>query len=95
VWLKAIAEGDIVETNSGTQSFEPALKFPRSYVLGGEFRRKHASLAKALVALTTHRGSQWRLDTGSRASTPAFRIERKRDLVEFLLRARRFRRRPV
>jgi hypothetical protein len=78
-----------VKTTRESLHFDPALKTRRSIHLAVEFARKHASLRSALQEIASLPGCQWRIGSAGGASTPSHNIERKRDFVEFFLRARR------
>ena len=97
IWLRAVAHGGSVTTTSReTFVFTSVVKTRRVILLGAEFTRKHSQLHTALKEIAASQGSQWRLDkTGGASSSSSavppstHRIECKRDLVQFLLHARR------
>jgi len=89
VWLRAVAHGGSVTTTRETFNFNAALKLRCSVHVADEFSRKHPPLRNALQEIVSLRQCQWRLGSAGGASTPSYRIERKRDFLEFLLRVRR------
>lgn len=94
IWLRAVAKGGAVRTVGGdTMRFVTAVKIRQTICLSDDFVRKHVSLHTALRQVVAMDGSKWTLGSSDAArggaSMPVHKIDRKRDFIEFLLRARR------
>ena len=89
-WLKAVSTGGVVSCEKQRICLQPARLGPSVGVtMSEEFQARHGSLAAALRAAAASRNGKWSIDKMGKSTQQICRISRKRDVVNFLLHARR------
>ena len=89
-WLKAISIGGTVSCESQKIFLQQACVGPSlSLSLSAEFEGRHKPLAQALRAAAASSKGRWTCNKTGKSAQKAHDISRKRDVVNFLLQARR------
>lgn len=86
-WLKVVASGGLVKCAGQSMALRPGVQCGHHVKLSSEFAEKHRHLADAIRKAARDSKGKWVLDSKN-AKLP-FHISKKRDIVDFLLRARR------
>jgi len=90
-WLKAISTGGLVTCEKKNMLVEQACKGPVLTInMTSEFKTRHGPVADAICVAAKNSEGKWLLDKLSKTTAEKVHdIARKRDVVSFLLQARR------
>ena len=89
-WLKAVSIGGLVACEKKQMLVEPPCKGPVLTInMTSEFKNCHGPVADAICTAAKNSKGKWLLDKLSKTAEKVHDISRKRDVVTFLLQARR------
>ena len=89
-WVKAVTQGGLVTCSGKRMALDPGIHSGYQVELSPDFMKKHTSLADAMRTGTAAKNSKgrWAVNSG-KAGKNVHEIDKKRDMVNFLLHARR------
>ena len=93
-WLRVVSAGGSVQCEQKNIILKSSVAVPMFIRMSPAFEAKHAPIAKALRSVATGKKCKWSLDLPTKAGAVQHSIDRKRDLIDFLLQARRLDREP-
>lgn len=89
-WLQAMSTGGMVSCEKQKIFLQPACMGPScSLTMSKEFQDRHGSLAAAIRTAAINSKGKWAFDKTGKSAQKAYKIFRKRDVLNFMLQERR------